>query len=166
MCSMRMFIGRLFLDCSRILEHYRTYFLVLDKLPDKIRCSRHLILWLVVKEKLYRSLSLAFFLALSLAFFLASSPAMAAAQMRCVGCGYVLVLLLYARTLPDRTALYGVFCTMRQNWFNVLHGRLRLIYKRFYNFCLSFFVANSRRIGMEFSPYTRLNDYGRQPVFA
>lgn len=166
MFSICLFICEFFLVCSCILEYYRTCLLVLDKLPDEIRCNWHLILWPVMEEKLIRSLFMTFFLFLSLAFFLASSPAKATAQMQCADCGYVLALLLYVRTLPNRTALYGVAGTTHQNWFSVQDGHLRLLCKRFYNFCLSFFIANSRRRRMEFSPYVRLNGYGHRPVFA
>lgn len=174
MCSICLLIGWFFLAFGCISEHYRTYFLISDKLPDKIRYNWHLILWLVVEEKLNRSffltffpiLSLIFFLALSRIFFLVSSPAMATVQMQCADCGYVLVLLLYVRTLLNRTAFYGATGTTRQNWSNVWYGRFRLSCKRFYNFFLSFFIANSRRMRRELSPYARLNDYERQPVFA
>lgn len=164
--SVCLFIGMFFLVCSLILEHCRTCFLMLNKLQNKIRYLWHLILLLARGKELNRSLFLDSFLTLPSAFFLISSPAMATAQMQCAGCSYMLALLLYARTLPDRTTFYGTINIMRQNWFNMWCGHFQLLCKRFYKFCLSSFLSNLHRIGMKRSPHIRLNDYRYQPVFA
>lgn len=153
MRSMRMFIV---FDFSCFLEHCCTYFSMLDKLLDEIRCRWHLILR-GVKEKMGRSLFLV--------FFLASFLAMTAVQMQCAGRSYMLALLLYVRTLSDRTTLYKAAGITHQNWFNVWYGHFRSYTKDFITLVYHF-IANSHRMGMELSPYVRLNDCGCQPAFA